>query len=110
MPCNTIVRSKVEFLATSTDKNLLASALNALGLTATVHEGGVTFEGGYRRSGSYDSATGKLTAWQGLDTEAVKRGYSEAVVNATAKKNGWQVSWSTNAAGNREASVLRREY
>lgn len=37
----------------------------------------------------------------------LKRAYSEQVVNATAKKNGWTVSWQVNTVGNRVATVER---
>lgn len=37
----------------------------------------------------------------------LKRAYSEQVIIATAKKNGWQVNWETNKAGNRVAQVER---
>ena len=37
----------------------------------------------------------------------LKRAYSEQILIATAKRNGWQVSWTTNKSGNRQAEVIR---
>jgi hypothetical protein len=106
MPCWTRVESQVEFLATSTDTGLLHAALTELGYTVTQLEDGLRFRR-YGRTGSYTKATGRLEG-QDLDTAEVKRGYSEQAVGRAAQKNGWRVSWSTNAAGNRQAQVLRR--
>jgi hypothetical protein len=110
MPCNTIVRSKVEFLATSTDLTLLAGALKALGWAVVQGETSLQFSKGGSRPGrgSYDKATGRLTLPSNVDGDEIKRAYSEQTVEAVAKKNGWQITWKTNAAGNREANVLRR--
>jgi monoamine oxidase len=104
------VQSKVEILAASTNAGLLAAALEKMGYDVNVLEGGLRFS--LRgRAGSYDSQTGRLDAPATMDTAELKREYSEAVVNATAKKNGWQISWSANAeTGNREAEVTRRSY
>lgn len=107
MPCNTIVRSKVEFLATSTDLDLLKAGLEALGHSVAKYENTLTFSK-YGRRGSFNKVTGELVLDRAWDGEKIKRAYSEQVVNSTARKNGWQVEWKTNAAGNREAKVLRR--
>jgi hypothetical protein len=103
----------VEFLATTTDLNLLAEALKALGFQVRIIEDGL--QAGlqfakYGCSGTYNKATGKLETrgFQGLDIDEVKRGYSEQVVNSQAKKFGWKIQWKTNDAGNREAEVEKR--
>ena len=109
MPCDSIQRSQVEFLATSTDLQLLAEGLRSLGFTVREHEQGLTFAK-YGTSGTYDKATGKLTSsgFNELDTAAVKVAYSEAVVNSQAKKFGWKIDWKTTASGEREATVQKR--
>jgi hypothetical protein len=110
MPCWTRVESKVEFLAASTNVDLLDAALVAMGHRVAKTARGLSFTLG-RQSGSYEASTGKLTAYADLDTAEVKRQYSEGVVNHTAKKNGWQISWSTNEkTGNREAAVVKRGF
>jgi hypothetical protein len=99
----------VEFLATATDINLLAEALKALGYQVRVTETGLRFAK-YGCSGTYNKATGKLESRGSvqLDIDEVKRGYSVQVVNSQAKKFGWKVQWSLNAAGNPEAIVEKR--
>ena len=96
-------------MATSTDLHLLAEGLRSLGFTVNEHERGLDFAK-YGTAGTYDKATGKLTSrgFNELDTAAVKVAYSEAVVNSQAKKFGWKIEWSRNAAGNREATVQKR--
>jgi hypothetical protein len=109
VPCDTIQRSQVEFLATSTDLHLLAEGLKALGFQVREGETGLNFAK-YGTSGSFDKATGKLisSGFNELDTAAVKREYSTQVVTSQAKRHGWKIEWSTNAAGNREATVQKR--
>ena len=58
--------------------------------------------------GTYDAATGQLTLPESWDSNEFKRAYSEQVVTSQAEENGWEVSWSTNEAGNREAEVTKR--
>jgi hypothetical protein len=108
MPCWTAQESKVEFLATSTDTGLLATALERLGYTAAfVPEGMLVFRKD-GASGSYDSRSGRLELAQGWDVNEIKRAYSEQTVESQARKYGWQLEWSTNAAGRRQAVVERR--
>lgn len=96
MPCYTVNTASVQF-GKNTDKTLLAAAIKQAGIS--------------EYSYTFDHATGKLTLRGSAALESnfglVKRMYSEQVVNATAKKNGWQVQWSENAAGNRVAQVER---
>jgi len=91
MPCYTNQVATVE-LGTKTDAELLRAALESIGV----------------RGYSFDRATGRLTM-RGVEApiEMVKRAYSEAVVTQTAKRNGWQLNWTVNASGNRQAEVLR---
>lgn len=108
MPCDTIQTSQVEFLAKSTDASLLEAGLRALGYTVETY-GAITRFSRYGRTATYEHMTGKLTMPEEWDSNAVKRAYSEQVVNTTAKKNGWKVEWSTNKeTGQREATVERR--
>lgn len=112
MPCYSIQESKVEFLANSTDADLLAKALQKMGYT--VHRKGnkVVYgksDGwGSRTDGTYDTKTGKLEYTGNLDTAALKRAYSEEVVEHVADKNDWKIEWSTNPSGNKEANVYKR--
>lgn len=94
MPCYTVSTATVE-LGKNTDTTLLELAMRQLGV--------------YVSSYVFDSSTGKLTIPDrfGIDLATVKRAYSEQVILATAKKNGWQVSWQTSSAGNRVAQVER---
>ncbi len=112
MPCYTIQRSEVEFLPKSTDTGLLSLALERLGFeVATLNDRLVVRKPntyGYSRSGSYDPKTGRLELCNGWDVDEIKRAYSEHVVESQARKFGWQLQWSTNKAGHREAIVLRR--
>ncbi len=112
MPCNTIQQSKVEFLPKSTDTCLLTQALERLGFEVSKQDDRLILLGrdayGYYSSGSYDSKTGRLELSSGWDINETKRGYSEQVIESHARKFGWQLQWSTNKAGHREAIVLRR--
>ncbi len=108
MPCWTIQESKVEFLAKSTDAELLATALEKRGYEVTrASETALVFrkDGGL---GSYDPQTGRLGLAQGWDVNEIKRSYSDLTVESQARKFGWQLEWSTNATGRRQAVVQRR--
>ena len=108
MPCWTVQESKVEFLATSTDTELLAAALEKLGYSvARAPEGMLVFRKD-GASGSYDPRTGRLEFPQDSDVNEIKRAYAEQTVESQACKFGWQLEWSTNAAGHRQAVVQRR--
>lgn len=104
MPCYTVQTATVQF-GKNTDLALMAEALKSLGYgMVKVQNDRVYFYGG-----TFDKASGNLT-WEGyvtVDVPAVKRAYSEAVICQTAKRNGWQLTWSTNASGNRQAEVIR---
>jgi hypothetical protein len=102
----------VELLAKSTDTALLAEGLRKLGFEVSELNGRLVLRkpdpNGYYRSGSYNRAAGRLeldTAW---DVNEIKRAYSERVVESQARKFGWQLEWSSNAAGHRQAAVFRR--
>jgi hypothetical protein len=109
LPCDSIQRSQISFLATSTDLNLLADGLRALGFTVRESDLGLDF---YKAgiTGTYAKATGKLTSrgYNELDIDEVKRSYSKAVVNSQAKKFGWKIDWKKNAEGFEEATVIKR--
>lgn len=94
MPCNTVVTSKVEILARSTDPALLGLAFDALGVART--------------SWTFNKETGDLSMPRYIAIDEVKRAYSEQVVISQARKFGWQLSWKTNSSGNREARVVKR--
>ena len=108
MPCDQIRVVSVEFSA-ATDAIILTAALQALGYSVQMSARAVTFQR-YGRAQVFDLKTKRLTVDQSVDVAEVKRAYSEEVVNAQARKFGWQVNWQTNAAGNREAAVQRRAY
>lgn len=112
MPCNTIQQSKVEFLPKNTDTALLTQALERLGFEVSKQDDRLILLGqdnyGYYGSGSYDAKTGQMELSSGWDINEIKRGYSEQVIESQARKFGWQLQWSTNKAGHREANVLRR--
>jgi len=112
MPCYTIQQSHVEFLAKSTDLTLLAEALRKLGFEVSELNDRLVLSkldaNGYFRSGSYDRTTGRIELDSSWDVNEIKRAYSERVVESQARKFGWPLEWSTNAAGHRRATVLRR--
>ena len=112
MPCYTIQQSHVEFLAKSTDLTLLTEALRKLGFEVTEVSGRLDLRkrdpNGYFRSGSYDRTTGRLELDSTWEVNEIRRAYSERVVESQARKFGWQLEWSSNAAGHRQATVLRR--
>jgi hypothetical protein len=107
MPCYTVQKSKVEFLAKSTDTNLLADALRGLGFSVTQTPEGLYFEKA-GLSGSYASDSGRLQLDESWGGNELKRAYSTQVVESQARKFGWRLQWSTNKAGNRAATVIRR--
>ena len=108
MPCNTIQRSKVEFLFANTDISLLEEALRSLGYSDIARQNDfLTFrtpQGG----GIYNRATGKLVLPQSCEVNTIKRAYSERVVQSQASRHGWKIAWGTNAQGRRQAIVQRR--
>ena len=108
MPCNTIQRSKVEFLATSTDIALLTKALGSLGYSSVTLQDQVLAFQTQKGIGSFSKETGKLILPASCDVNAIKRAYSVEVVQSQASKHGWKIAWSTNAQGHRQASVQRR--
>lgn len=90
MPCYTNQTATVQF-GKNTDPDLLKQAMQSLSLDYT-----------------FDRATGQLTfntRW--AEIGEIKRAYSEQVITQTAKRNGWSLSWSVNASGNRQAEVQR---
>ena len=108
MPCWSIQESKAEFLAKSTEPELLATALEKLGYTVDrVSDTVLVFRKG-GASGSYDARTGRMELAQGSELNEIKRAYSEQTVESQARKFGWQLEWSTNAAGRRQAVMQRR--
>lgn len=108
MPCNTIQRSKVEFLAASTDTGLLTEALRSLGFTnITLQDDMLSFRT-QNGLGNFHKATGRLTLPESWDINAIKRAYSAQVVQSQATKHGWKIAWSTNTQGHRQAIVQRR--
>lgn len=108
MPCNTIQRSKVEFLATSTDLGLLTKALRSLGCSSVTLQDQVLAFRTQSGLGSFSKETGKLILPQSCDLYAIKRAYSVEVVQSQAHKHGWKIAWSTNAPGRLQATVQRR--
>lgn len=113
MPCNTIQTTTVEFLSKSTDIKLLKRALESIGYYVTETAQGLTFSHQFNRmSGFYDKTTGRMNARgsEKLDIDEVKRAYGKQVVIQTAKQEGWQLSWSTNEAGNEVAAVQKAMY
>jgi energy-converting hydrogenase Eha subunit G len=102
MPCYTVSRATVQF-GKNTDLELLREAFRTLGISVQVSGNLLT---GYGLS--FDRTSGILNYRESaFDLSSLKRNYSEKVVEKTAAKNGWKVSWTVNESGNREASVLR---
>jgi hypothetical protein len=108
VPCNTIQRSKVEFLAISTDIALLTKALGTLGYYSVSLQDQVLGFQTEKGIGSFSKETGKLILPASCDVSAIKRAYSVEVVQSQASKHGWKIAWSINAQGHRQASVQRR--
>jgi hypothetical protein len=98
----------VEFLATSTDIELLTKALGSLGFSSVTLQGQVLTFQTQKGMGSFSKETGKLILPASCDVNEIKRAYSAEVVQLQASKHGWKISWSTNAEGHRQASVQRR--
>lgn len=109
MPCDSIIQSSVEFLPTSTDVKLLADALTALGYEVSSYQTTIRFSE-FGRSGSYETATGKLTMPTDWDSAAVKKAYSKEIVNSQAKRFGWKVTWKKDDEGNETADVEKRRF
>jgi hypothetical protein len=108
VPCNTIQRSKVEFLAKSTDIRLLTEALRGLGYTDIAQVRELLFFRTAQGAGNFNTSTGKLVLPTSLDVNTIKRAYSEQLVQSQAVKHGWKIAWSTNLQGRRQAIVQRR--
>ena len=108
MPCNTIQRSKVEFLATSTDLSMLAEAFRSLEYRYVNVQGSLVTFRTLQGAGSFEKSTGRLTLPESCDVDTIKRAYSEQVVQSQARKHGWKIAWTTNPQGRREAVVQRR--
>jgi hypothetical protein len=108
VPCNTILRSKIEFLPTSTDIRLLTEALRALSFTDIVQVGELFFFRTRQGAANYNTATGKLVLPNSLDVNVIKRAYSEQIVQSQAARHGWKTAWSTNSEGRRQVIVQRR--
>ncbi len=107
MPCDSIERSKIAFLANTTDVTLLAKGLAKKGFNVRQTTTGLSISR-YGQSGSYDKATGRLNIPQSWNIDEFKRAYAAEVVIQTAEENGWEVEWRTNDAGNLEATVEKR--
>jgi hypothetical protein len=112
MPCNTITRNQVTFLAETTDADLLARGLREAGYItqplAYSRKGFRVYRDG--ESGEYDAETGRLTIPASWDSQEFKRIYSREIVTQQAKENGWEISWSTNDQGEEEATVERQSF
>lgn len=108
MPCNTIQRSKVDFLATSTDLSLLTEALRSLGYSSVTLQDQVLAFRAQSGLGSFCKETGKLILPQSCYVDAIKRAYAVEVVQSQAHQHGWKIAWSTNAQGRHQATVQRR--
>ena len=108
MPCDSIERSKIAFLANTTDVTLLAKGLAKKGFNVRQTTTGLSISR-YGKYGSYDSRTGRLdipTSWQ---VDEFKRAYAREVVDSQAQEFGWEIEWKTNANGEDEATVQRRQ-
>ena len=96
MPCDMVVTTQTHFLPESTDRDLLDKALSTLGVQAWEY--------------NFDSKTGRLVLPRRVDVNQVKRQYAKEVVNRTAQKKGWRISWKQNDQGLDEATVIKRRY
>ena len=109
MPCDTVSRSKIEFLASTTNVDLLTTGLEANGFTVR-HAGRVLYIYKNGAQGIYEKATGRLSIPESWDSQEFKRVYSVQVVTQQAKENGWEISWTTNDQGEPEATVERQSF
>lgn len=109
MPCWTVQETTIEFLEKSTNVDLLKAALEKMGFRVNDTSTHLHFYGN-GLTGTYTKATGKIETRGSskLDVNEVKREYSEQCVNNQAAEYGWEVDWSTNENGEREATVIRR--
>jgi len=107
VPCDSIERTRIAFLANTTDVTLLAKGLAKKGFNVRQTATGLQISR-YGQYGSYDKRTGRLDIPQSWDIDEFKRAYATEIVNQTAQENGWEVEWRTNDAGNLEATVEKR--
>ncbi|MGH3428234.1 MAG: hypothetical protein ACRDQZ_11830 [Mycobacteriales bacterium] len=98
----------MEFLAKSTDIAVLKSGLEAKGYRVTERGKMLAFRDDQYRDGTYNAATGELKIDEEMDGNSIKQAYSEEIVMSQARAFDWQVEWTTNAQGEREALVQRR--
>ena len=108
MPCDSIERSKIAFLANTTDVTLLAKGLAKKGFNVRQTTTGLSISR-YGQSGSYDKATGRLNIPQSWNIDEFKRAYAEEVVTQQAADNGWEIEWRTSESGDKEATVTKRQ-
>lgn len=108
MPCDSIEQSQIAFLANTTDVALLAKAMAKKGYNVRQTTTGLAISK-YGRSGTYDSRTGRLDIPESWDIDEFKRGYAREIVESQAQEFGWEIDWQTNANGEDEATVQRRQ-
>lgn len=92
MPCYTNQVATVRF-GKNTDAELLRIALQSQGISAQNY--------------TFNRETGELTTFRAVNLSQLKQAYSEQVIIQTAKRNGWELQWSVNKSGNRQAEVIR---
>lgn len=94
MPCDTISTVTIKW-SQSTDLNLLAAALRAMGVDAgqIIQSGGTLYWGQGQR---FDRLTGEMRLGASVDAARLKQSYSAEVVKSQARKFGWQVKTLPN--------------
>src|ERR1700690_11746 len=104
MPCYTNQVSTVEF-GKNSDLALMEKAMLAIG--ESIYSRGPNQLDGFAvrfKDGRLEYDANKFSL---ADVANLKRAYSEQVLEQTAKRNGWNLQWSVNASGNRQATVER---
>lgn len=109
MPCNTIQRSTISLELRADNQTFLIEALKSLGYRVDATQDRVRFSHSRRDvSGSFINGKlqidGERSAVERFDVNEVKRAYSHQVVQATAKRFGWQATKKTDT----EYEVKRR--
>ena len=109
MPCNTIQRSTVSLELRADNQEFLVNALKSLNYSVNVSNNVVRFSN-YRTGVNGSFVDGKLridgetSVVERFDVNEVKRAYSRQVVEAAAKRFGWQA----NKKSETEYEVKRR--
>lgn len=101
MPCDSI--STISIDLGKVDPGLIQLALREMGLSNITQTGTRVYFG---RGEYIDTATGQSQLAAGREVAEIKRAYSAQVVQATAKRFGWQIK--QNAQDKYKYQIIKR--